>query len=213
MDLKEQTNHTRTVYNRRAGGMARVERMDLRVTRRLRAREWAPIAGAKNILEVGVGTGMNFAFYPPGAHVTAVDLGERMIELAQAKAERTGLKNIELRVMDVQKLDFPDDAFDAVAATFVFCSVPDPLRGLEEISRVLRPGGKAVFLEHVRSANRLVGWMMDRLDPLTHRYGGMHINRRTVENIDKSALDIETVEDVAMGGIVKLIIAGKKNAG
>ena len=205
----KQTEHTRKVYNRRAAGFARMERMELRFTGKMRGRQWAKITGAQAILEVGVGAGANFDFYPPGARVTAIDLGEKMIELARQKAARTDRRDVDIRVMDVERLDFPDNSFDAVVASFVFCSVPDPIRGLTEIRRVLKPGGTAVFLEHVRSANKLIGWLMDSLDPMTHRHGGMHINRRTVENVVAARFKIVAVEDVALQGIVKLITAAK----
>ena len=207
--MNNQTEHTRTVYNRRARGFARMERMELRFTGKLRERQWAKVSEAADILEVGAGAGASFEFYPPGARITAIDLGEAMIELARAKVKRLGRHDIDIRVMDVEQLDFPDNSFDAVVSTFVFCSVPDTALGLSEISRVLKPGGAAVFLEHVRSANRVIGRLMDVMDPVMHRYGGMHINRRTVENVKKSQLEIISVEDVAMRGIVKLITAKK----
>ncbi len=128
-----------------------------------------------------------------------------MIALAQKKADRLKLTSVDLRVMDVQDLDFPDNYFDATVTNDVFCSVPKPLLGLEEINRVLEPGGTAVFLEHMRSANKALGWLMDRLDPLTHKYGGMHINRRTIDNLNESPLELISVEDIAFKGIVKLI--------
>jgi ubiquinone/menaquinone biosynthesis C-methylase UbiE len=208
--MNKQTEHTRKVYNRRAASFARMERIELRFTKKLRRRQWNMVGPADRVLEIGVGAGANFDFYPAGASVVAVDLGEKMIALARAKAARSGRSDLALRVMDAQHLELPDNEFDAVAASFVFCSVPDPARALSEMNRVLKPGGTAVFLEHVRSANRLVGWMMDRLDPMMHRHGGMHINRRTVETVEQSDLRLETVEDAALGGIVKLIRAQKK---
>jgi phosphatidylethanolamine/phosphatidyl-N-methylethanolamine N-methyltransferase len=206
--MNKQTEHTRKVYNRRAASIARGEKVDLMLTKKLRRRQWEMAPPAGRILEIGVGTGVNFGFYPPEASVTAIDLGEQMVALAKDKAARLA-REVDLRVMDVQKLDFPDNSFDAAIASFVFCSVPDPAMGLSEINRVLKPGGTAVFLEHVRSANRLIGWLMDRMSPLLHRREGMHINRRTVEIVESSELGLVSVEDVALGGIVKLINAKK----
>jgi len=209
--MNKQTEHTRTVYNRRAPSFARMEKWERYFTGRWRQKQWQQVQEAANILEVGVGTGINFAYYPPKAQVQAVDLGEVMIKYAKEKAEALQLKNVKLQVMDVQALELPDNFFDAAIASFVFCSVPDPVLGLAEIKRVLKPGAKAVFLEHVRSENRLIGWLMDKVDPLTHKYGGMHINRRTVANIQKAEFQIEKIEDVALQGIVKLIVAKKAN--
>jgi len=167
---------------------------------------WRKVEGSR-ILEVGVGTGKNFPYYPRDAEITAVDFSEEMLRRAEVKAERQGVK-VRLQQMDVQQLDFEDDTFDTVVATFVFCSVPDPVRGLKEVKRVCRPGGKVLLLEHVLSANRLLAWLMNLVNPLVVRIMGPNINRRTVENVSKSGLKVEQVTDLA-AGIFKLIEARK----
>jgi len=73
-----------------------------------------------------------------------------MLERAKKRASDLGLE-VELRIGDAQNLDFPDGKFDTVLATCVFCSVPDPVRCLQEVLRVIKPGGQALFIEHVRS--------------------------------------------------------------
>ncbi|MEE8390914.1 MAG: methyltransferase domain-containing protein [Anaerolineae bacterium] len=170
-----------------------------------RKRAWSLVQGQK-VLEVGVGTGKNIPYYSPGAHVTGVDLSEKMLARARRKAERLE-SPVTLVQMDVQTLDFPDDAFDNAIATCVFCSVPDPILGLQEIARVVKPGGRVVLLEHVRSENPLIGRLMDWIDPLVARLIGPHINRRTVENVRRAGLTIERVEDLSIGKIFKLIVA------
>jgi ubiquinone/menaquinone biosynthesis C-methylase UbiE len=117
---------------------------------------------------------------------------------------------VALRLMDAQKLAFPDAAFDTAVATFVFCSVPDPVVGLRELGRVVRPGGQVLLLEHVRVNRPVMGKLMDLLDPFVARLMGPHINRRTVENVKKAGLDVERVEELAPGGLVKLIVARTK---
>jgi ubiquinone/menaquinone biosynthesis C-methylase UbiE len=172
-----------------------------------RKRAWSLVTG-QQVLEVGVGTGKNIPHYPSGAHVTGVDLSEKMLAHARKKAERLE-SPVTLFQMDAQALDFPDDSFDSAIATCVFCSVPDPVLGLQEVARVVKPEGRIVLLDHVRSENPLLGRLMDWLDPLVARLIGPHINRRTVENVRRAGLAIERVKDMDPGGIVKLIVARK----
>src|SRR5690625_5496538 len=93
--------------------------------------------------------------------------------------------------MDAEKIDFPDNTFDTVVSTCVFCSVPDPVKGLKEIRRVVKPEGKIVMLEHMRSENIVAGKMLDLINPLTIRIVGANVNRKTIENIEKAGLKIE----------------------
>ncbi len=174
---------------------------------RLRKALWADAPATGSILEVGVGTGVNMRHYPPGARMTAIDISDRMLEKARARAERAHI-TVDLRLMDAQHLDFADGMFDAVVATCVFCSVPDPVAGLREVLRVLKPGGKALLLEHVRSSNPVMGTMMDLMNPIAVRLSGANINRRTVENVRAAgftALDVES----HMLGMIKTIRATK----
>ncbi len=184
------------LYDRRNAFMERL------VLTNWRRRLWAKVEG-KRILEVGVGTGINFPFYPRDAQVAAIDFSEGMLAQACARARREGIR-VDLWQMDCQALEFPDECFDAVVATWVFCSVPDPVRGLKEVSRVCRQDGKVFLLEHVRSESWF-GWVMDLLNPLVVRLTGASINRRTVENIRRAGLQFESVESYALG-IVKLLV-------
>lgn len=166
---------------------------------------WSQVEGPK-ALEVGVGTGKNIPYYPADLDITAIDLMPGMLDRARALAAKTEA-NVNLQLGDVQKLDLPDDTFEEVVATFVFCSVPDPVLGFNEIARVLKPNGRLLLLEHVRSANPVVGSLMDLLDPIMVRLMGPHINRRTVANVQQSQLQVERVEDMGAGGIFKFIVA------
>ncbi len=161
-----------------------------------------------HILEVGVGTGKNFPCYPSDAEITAVDFSKEMLKRAQDKVSKQKVK-VRLQQMDVQNLEFEDDTYDTVVASFVFCSVPDPVRGLMEVERVCKPGGRVVLLEHVLSANRVLDWLMNLANPLVVRIMGANINRQTVENVSKSGLVVERVTDLG-AGIFKLIEARKK---
>jgi ubiquinone/menaquinone biosynthesis C-methylase UbiE len=170
-----------------------------------RPRIWSQVKGPK-VLEVGVGTGMNMPFYPDGLELTALDLTPGMLERAKKRATRLDL-DINLQVGDAQALDFPDATFDDVIATFVFCSVPDPMLGLRELARVVKPSGRLLLLEHVRSANPTLGRLMDVLNPIVVRLTGANINRRSIDNGKRSGWRLEQVEDMAIGGIFKLIVA------
>jgi ubiquinone/menaquinone biosynthesis C-methylase UbiE len=123
--------------------------------------------------------------------------------LAKECSKKPG-KNVDLKLMDVQQLDFPDDAFDTVITTCVFCSVPDPIKGLQEIRRVCKKDGQIIILEHVRSKNLVIGTMMDILNPLVVRIVGANINRNTIENLKHAGLKVEMEKDL-MADIVKHI--------
>ena len=171
---------------------------------RFRRRLFADVRGPR-VLEVGVGTGRNLSLYRPDVHVDAIDFSPRMLERAR---RRSVPPHVALHLMDVEELRFPSASFDTVVCTCVFCSVPDPIRGLREIGRVLRSGGQALFLEHVRPASPWLAAIFDWLDPLVAR-AGPHINRRTVENIEAAGLTI-TRENNLVSDVLKLVIAQRR---
>ncbi len=183
--------------------MGRVEGSSFGAWRKLL---WDKVEG-KRILEVGVGTGMNFPYYPPDADITAIDFSDKMLTRARQKAEKQNVK-VNLLQMDVQKLDFPDNSFDTVVGSLVFCSVPDPIKGLMEVGRVCKPGGQVLLLEHVLSSNRVLAALMNLFNPIASFFLE-DINRRTVQNVIKSGLIVIRVTDLGSAGIFKLIEAKK----
>ena len=206
--MPEATRRSRQLWNRRARFYDRLtppmERMLGLGLGRAWVFEW-PVRG--RVLEVGAGTGKNLGYYPEGAVVVAIDLSEAM--LAHAREKRAGLSaRMHFVVSDAEDLAFKDGVFDAVVATCVFCSVPDPVRGLREVRRVLRTGGEIILLEHMRPGGFL-GKVFDCLDPIMSRLMGPHINRRTLENIRTAGLQPVEERNV-FSDWIKIIVARRE---
>jgi ubiquinone/menaquinone biosynthesis C-methylase UbiE len=197
---------TRQRYQRISGIYDRMEGMMERRFRPWRKKVWQFAYGPR-ILEVGVGTGKNIEFWPRDSKVTAIDLTPGMLEIARQRAMKLQRSGDDLFLADVQHLDFPAGIFDTVIATFVFCSVPDPVQGLRELGRIVRPTGHIVLLEHVRIDRPIVGPLMDALAPLIVRLNGANINRRTLTNVQIAGLKIDHVTDLEKMGMFKLIFA------
>jgi len=196
---------TKARYNR----IARVyDWMEILLERRAKAwreRLWSKVQPGK-VLEVGIGTGKNMPYYPRDTEITGIDLSDAMLAEAGKRATRDNIP-VDLREMDVQALAFRDHTYDAAVATFVFCSVPDPIEGLRQLARVVKPGGQILLLEHVRLEQPVLGRLMDMLNPMVVRMMGANINRRTLDNVVKAGLAVESVEDLTPNGLIKLIIA------
>lgn len=209
MSLTQQSSETDVVRRRYDRGAGRYDLMTWPMEKmamdRFRRRLIAQVHGPR-VLEVGVGTGRNLTLYPPDMHVDAIDFSPRMLERARRRPLPV---NVTLHLMDVEELRFPPASFDTVVGTCVFCSVPDPVWGLCEIRRVLRPEGRALFLEHVRPGTPWLAALFDWLDPLIAR-AGPHINRRTIDNIRTAGFAIEREENL-VSDVLKLVIAGPGN--
>lgn len=196
---------TRARYQRISPIYDLLELVTERRFRRWRKKLWQLVRGPE-ILEVGVGTGKNIEYWPVHSETTAIDLTPGMLDIARNRAMRLDW-DVDLRLGDVQSLEFPSASFDTVVATCVFCSVPDPVLGLREIGRVVRRGGQVVLLEHMRVNVPIIGAMMDALNPIIVQLWGANINRRTLENIRAAGLHIEQVENLDPMGMFKLIVA------
>lgn len=155
---------------------------------------------------VAVGTGNDIKCFPPELDVVGLDISPRMLERARPHAERYQGR-IELRLMDVQQLEYPDNSFDTALTACTFCSVPDPVRGLRELYRVLKPGGQLLMFEHVRSNVPMVGLMLDALTYIS-RLMGPDLNRDTAANVRCAGFQIQREQNVYFD-IVRTIEAVK----
>ncbi len=169
---------------------------------RLRRATLKELPAGSRLLEVGAGTGLNFPYYPRGAHGVACELSRAMLEHARRKPDRPeGVALVQCRA---EQLPFADDSFDAGFATLVFCSVASPMHAFAELRRVVRAGGRIVLLEHVRPDN-LLAPLFDLLNFCTVRLCDDHFNRRTARAAVGAGLRVERVEQHLLGA-VQLIV-------
>ena len=146
-------------------------------------------------LEIGIGTGKSLEHYPPGVKITGIDTSEKMLNYARKRANNH--TNIDqLLTMDAEELNFPDNTFDTVVASCVFCSVHDPIKAFKEIKRVCKNNGVILLLEHVRSQKRIVGKVMDILNPISSTLYGDNINRRTYDNLVLAGFEPSQIETI-----------------
>ena len=152
------------------------------------------LAGATGrVVEIGAGTGANLEHYPRAIdELVCTEPYEPMARRLRSKAEGSGLP-VRVVTAPAESLPLEDDSFDTAVAALVLCTVEDPERALAEIARVLRPGGRLVFMEHVRATDPGLAKWQDRLHPLWVRFGhGCHCNRPTLDTIEESPLRVES---------------------
>ena len=157
--------------------------------RRIRPQLFAGLSG--RVLDAGVGTGRNIPVYPQGAEVVGIDLSPAMLARAERRRAAVGAK-VDLRRMDVTRLAFPDASFDAAVATFLFCVLPEEQQvpALQELGRVVKPGGEIRLLEYVRPRGRWRRFVAGLWEPwMTWAYGA-GFDRRTEEHVPEAGLDV-----------------------
>jgi ubiquinone/menaquinone biosynthesis C-methylase UbiE len=170
-------------------------------------REWVCSQAEGEVLEIAAGTGRNLPFYPPSVRLTMTEFTPAMLEIANQRKAELG-REAELREGDAQQLDFPDENFDTVVCTLGLCTIPDDRAAVREVRRVLRPGGRFLLLEHVRSPRRVIRAVQRLLDPLAVRFEGDHIAREPLEHLRTEGFGVERVERSKLG-IVERVVARK----
>jgi phosphatidylethanolamine/phosphatidyl-N-methylethanolamine N-methyltransferase len=172
-------------------------------------REMAPhlldLRPGMELLEVGVGTGLSLPMLPRNIAITGVDLSAKMLAQAKKRLIREGLEDrVQLIKMDATHLEFETNSFDRVLAAYFISCVPEPVRVVEEMKRVCKPGGYLVFLNHFRSDNPIFGIVEQALSPLFYRIGFR--TDLVVSDLMKSCdLKIETLEHIDFLGHWKAI--------
>ncbi len=164
------------------------------------SRPWLCRQATGDVLEVAVGTGLNLAHYPDDVRLTGVEWSAGMLAVAQRRADAFG-RTVDLRQGDAQALSFPDAHFDTVVCTFALCGIPDQCLALNEMARVLRPGGLLLLADHVGSTVwpvRVLQWLVDAVSvPLQ----GEHYARRPLPLVRAMGFTIERHERFLLGVI------------
>ena len=160
------------------------------------------------VLEVGVGTGLNLPYYLKHCQeILGIDVSPRMLDRAREKAAQWKTP-VKLEMMDIQDLPLSSGSFDCLIATFVFCTVPDPVKGLKECYRVLKPGGRLILLEHMGSDKKVLRRLMNWLNPIAVMLLGDHINRNTADLVTVAGFRTQ-IEEHLLWDIVRVIVADR----
>ncbi|HEX5542676.1 MAG TPA: methyltransferase domain-containing protein [Micromonospora sp.] len=192
----------RRFWDKQAGSYDRqMGFMDRRLFRD--SRSWVCTKATGDVLEVAIGTGLNLTHYPEGVRLTGVEWSPGMLQVARDRAEHLGLQ-VDLRIGDAQALDFGDNSFDTVVCTFSLCAIPDDRQALQEMARVLRPGGLLVLADHVEAAPRLVRAVQRLMELVSVPVGGEHFRRRPIRQVRSWGWPIEAHERFALGIVERL---------
>ena len=156
------------------------------------------------MLEVAVGTALNLDKYPHDVKLTGIDLSEEMLAVARGRTRELG-RSVQLQQGDAHALPFADNAFDTVVCTFGLCAIPDLDAALNEMARVLRPGGKLILVDHVASTSRVGRAVQRALEVVTVPIGGEHFLRRPLKNVEQRAFAVEQRQRFKLGLVERLV--------
>jgi ubiquinone/menaquinone biosynthesis C-methylase UbiE len=161
------------------------------------------------VIEIGAGTGVNLELYGQGVEdLTLVEPDPHMgAQLRKRLADRHGNPlPAQLVAAPAEALPFPDDTFDTAVATLVLCTIPDPVAAIDELARVLKPGGRLLFIEHVRADDASSARWQDRLEkPWRFLADGCHCNRDTEANLRASSFKVEEIDHTKMPKAVPIV--------
>lgn len=173
-------------------------------------RPWACARASGDVLEVAIGTALNLPHYPQDVRLTGVDLSPEMLEIGRQRAHDLA-REIELKEGDAHALPFADESFDTVVCTYSLCNIPDPSRAAWEMKRVLRPDGKLILVDHIRSDLKPVFWFQKVIELFSRRLEGEHMTRRPAEHVEAVRFDIVERERLAPAGVVERLVALKRD--
>ena len=173
-------------------------------------RSWVASRAVGAVLEIAIGTGRNLPFYPSGVHITGQDISPAMLKIARTRARDLG-SDVDLHVSDAQNLPFASNSFDSVVSTLSLCTIPDDRRALAEAWRVLRPDGRLILLEHVRSPQPVVRLFQRLLEPLAGRYAGDHLLRDPLDHLAGLGFSVDYCAR-SRAGIVEQVLARKNGS-
>ena len=168
-------------------------------------RGWACSRATDKTLEVAIGTGLNLAFYPDDVTLTGIDLSEEMLAIARERAQRLG-RVVDLREGDAHHLSFDDATFDSVSCTYSLCQIPDPHKAVAEMKRVLRPNGKLILVDHIRSSVKPIFWLQRAIEFVSARAEGEYMTRRPLEQVESNGFEIKE-RDRMRAGVVERLVA------
>ncbi len=170
-------------------------------------REWVCAQAEGQALEIAVGTGRNLPFYPPNVRLIGIEFSPAMLEIGRRRGAELGIE-VDFREADAQALDFDDESFDTVVVTLALCSIPDDRKAVAEAWRVLRPGGRLLLLEHVRSPMLAVRLLQRTVDFFTVRFEGDHLLREPLEQLRVAGFVVDRLQRSKLG-IVERVAAHK----
>lgn len=167
------------------------------------SREWLAERARGRVLEVAIGTGLSLPYYPPDVAVSGVELSPEMLAHARERATALG-RTVELIEGDAESLPVEDSAYDTVVCALALCTIPEPARAIDEMKRVLVPGGRLLLLDHIGSTwppVYAVQWLVERF---TIRLAGEHFTRRQLPLVEAAGFDIVETSRVKAGTVERL---------